>query len=117
MPDLVIQVAIVCSRETAHGWERGRLWDAASPLAVVEIAIGDGTQAWEAVLADDAPSLAILAWMRLGLQAPEIFRRVLLAPGGDVHRGPRGEAGVERNRYVLRRCGGSAQCRTPAACA
>ena len=36
----------------------------------------DGTQAWEALLADDAPSLAILDWMMPGLEGPEICRRL-----------------------------------------
>jgi phosphoserine phosphatase RsbU/P len=36
----------------------------------------DGTQAWEALLADDAPSLAILDWMMPGLEGPEICRRI-----------------------------------------
>jgi len=36
----------------------------------------DGTQAWEALLADDAPSLAILDWMMPGVEGPEICRRL-----------------------------------------
>jgi phosphoserine phosphatase RsbU/P len=36
----------------------------------------DGAQAWEALLADDAPALAILDWMMPGLEGPEVCRRV-----------------------------------------
>jgi CheY-like chemotaxis protein len=36
----------------------------------------NGTAAWEALLADDAPQLAILDWMMPGLEGPEVCRRV-----------------------------------------
>ncbi len=36
----------------------------------------DGTEAWGALLADDAPRLAILDWMMPGLEGPEVCRRV-----------------------------------------
>jgi phosphoserine phosphatase RsbU/P len=36
----------------------------------------DGTEAWEALLTDDAPRLAILDWMMPGLEGPEVCRRV-----------------------------------------
>jgi sigma-B regulation protein RsbU (phosphoserine phosphatase) len=35
-----------------------------------------GTEAWEALLADGAPRLAILDWMMPGLEGPEVCRRV-----------------------------------------
>lgn len=35
-----------------------------------------GTDAWEALLADDAPRLALLDWMMPGLEGPEVCRRV-----------------------------------------
>jgi phosphoserine phosphatase RsbU/P len=35
-----------------------------------------GTEAWEALLVDDAPRLAILDWMMPGLEGPEVCRRV-----------------------------------------
>ncbi len=36
----------------------------------------DGAQAWDALLADDAPSLAILDWMMPGIEGPEVCRRL-----------------------------------------
>ena len=36
----------------------------------------DGEQAWEALLREDAPRLAILDWMMPGIEGPEICRRV-----------------------------------------
>lgn len=36
----------------------------------------DGSEAWEALIADDAPPLAILDWMMPGLEGPEVCRRV-----------------------------------------
>lgn len=36
----------------------------------------DGTEAWDALQADDAPRLAILDWMMPGLEGPEVCRRV-----------------------------------------
>jgi phosphoserine phosphatase RsbU/P len=36
----------------------------------------DGTTAWESLLADDAPSLAVLDWMMPGIEGPEVCRRV-----------------------------------------
>jgi CheY-like chemotaxis protein len=35
-----------------------------------------GTEAWAALQADDAPSLAILDWMMPGLEGPEVCRRL-----------------------------------------
>jgi phosphoserine phosphatase RsbU/P len=40
------------------------------------VVANDGAAAWEALLADDAPSMAILDWMMPGLEGPEICRRV-----------------------------------------
>jgi sigma-B regulation protein RsbU (phosphoserine phosphatase) len=36
----------------------------------------DGSEAWEALLREDAPNLAILDWMMPGIEGPEICRRV-----------------------------------------
>ncbi len=36
----------------------------------------DGTEAWHALLAEDAPGLAVLDWMMPGLEGPEVCRRV-----------------------------------------
>lgn len=36
----------------------------------------DGSAAWDALLADDAPPLALLDWMMPGLEGPEVCRRV-----------------------------------------
>lgn len=36
----------------------------------------DGAEAWAALVADDAPKLAILDWMMPGLEGPEVCRRV-----------------------------------------
>ncbi|AMV28407.1 Transcriptional activator protein CopR [Gemmata sp. SH-PL17] len=36
----------------------------------------DGNEAWAALLAEDAPNLAILDWMMPGLEGPEVCRRV-----------------------------------------
>ena len=36
----------------------------------------NGTEAWDALLAEDAPRLAILDWMMPGLEGPEVCRRV-----------------------------------------
>jgi len=36
----------------------------------------DGAEAWDAILRDDAPNLAILDWMMPGIEGPEICRRV-----------------------------------------
>jgi CheY-like chemotaxis protein len=36
----------------------------------------NGTEAWDALLAEDAPRLAILDWMMPGMEGPEVCRRV-----------------------------------------
>lgn len=36
----------------------------------------NGTEAWDALRADDAPQLAVLDWMMPGLEGPEVCRRV-----------------------------------------
>lgn len=40
------------------------------------VAVSDGTVAWEALTADDAPLLAVLDWVMPGLQGIEVCRRV-----------------------------------------
>ena len=40
------------------------------------VATRDGEEAWAALLANDAPDLAILDWMMPGIEGPEICRRV-----------------------------------------
>lgn len=40
------------------------------------VAVSDGTAAWEALTADDAPLLAVLDWVMPGLQGIEVCRRV-----------------------------------------
>jgi phosphoserine phosphatase RsbU/P len=40
------------------------------------VSVADGTQAWEALQAEDAPGVALLDWMMPGLDGLEICRRV-----------------------------------------
>jgi diguanylate cyclase (GGDEF)-like protein len=40
------------------------------------VAAGDGTAAWQALQASDAPGLAVLDWMMPGLDGPEICRQL-----------------------------------------
>ena len=46
------------------------------PPATTNKSTKDGSEAWTALLADDAPQLAILDWMMPGLEGPEVCRRV-----------------------------------------
>ena len=52
------------------------------------ISTADGNQAWEALSREDAPRLAILDWMMLGMTGPEVCRRVR-------------DKGIEPYTYIL----------------
>jgi hypothetical protein len=44
-PELAIRIVFVRPPDTTDGWERGRLWDAAANLTVVNVTTHDGSEA------------------------------------------------------------------------
>lgn len=44
------------------------------------VATTDGVAAWNALVAEDAPKIAILDWMMPGLEGPEVLRRLRAEP-------------------------------------
>ena len=85
VPDLTIRVVFVRPRGTTDGWERGRLWDAASRLPDVEVLIDDGTEARR--LGAETSGIAVLA---------EPDGRIAFRGGLTRARGREGESGGRR---------------------